>query len=69
MTAQEPLWVDPHWTDRYPPGTPVRDPYTGSSGAVVTNDGRQVTVEYRDHPYHGTYRCTYGMDALEEVRS
>jgi hypothetical protein len=62
MTDQQSLFVEPHWTDTLPVNTLVHDGYSDHPGTVVANDGHRVTVEFADHPYHGTYRCTYGMD-------
>lgn len=69
MTDQPPLWTDPLWTDAYTPGATVRDIYLDQPATVVSVDpGEHVRVRYVDHPYHGTYECTYGQPfALEPL--
>lgn len=69
MTDQYALWAEPLWTDQYAPGDTVRDIYLGQHATVVDVDpGSHVRVRFTDHPYHGTYECTYGHPtALEPL--
>jgi hypothetical protein len=47
MTAQPSLWVEPHWTTRWPVGTAVRSTWTNNAGTVVGCDGRRLLIHWQ----------------------